>query len=154
MKLRICKTHPNARVPQYATASAACFDLYAATVDGATHLGRHVDPWQPVTCGTGLQFEIPDGHVMLIYSRSGHGFHHRVGLSNAVAVIDADFRGEVMVQLATHEDPGDHSLGMFVQPGDRIAQARIVAAPRVEFEVAEQLSITERGAGGFGSTGA
>lgn len=154
MKLRICKTHPGARVPEYATEGAACFDLHAATVDGAAHIGRHVDPWQPVTVDTGLQFEIPEGHVMLIFSRSGQGFHHRVGLSNAVGVIDADYRGTVKVQLTTHEDPGDHSLGFFVQPGDRVAQALVLPVQRCTFEAAEQLSITERGAGGFGSSGA
>lgn len=84
----------------------------------------------------------------MVCSRSGHGFNYGVRLSNCVGVIDSDYRGEVMVKL--HNDSEDT---YWVEAGDRIAQAYIVPVPRVVFEVAEQLSITERGNGGFGSTG-
>lgn len=62
MKLKIQLQHPNAKAPTYATEGAACFDLYAATVDGYSTLGKLVYHGSPVTCGTGLAFEVPDGH--------------------------------------------------------------------------------------------
>ena len=156
MKLKIQLQHPNAKVPTYATDGSGCFDLYAATVDGAESIGTTVTPSEPVLCGTGLAVDIPQSHVMLIFSRSGHGFNHGVRLSNCVGVIDSDYRGEVMVQL-TQDDRMDDELydlrSTFVQPGERIAQAMVIPVPRVEFEVVEQLTLTERGSGGFGSTG-
>jgi dUTP pyrophosphatase len=153
MKIRILKTHPDAKAPQYSSDGSGCFDLKAVTVNGAHHTDTIVKPWVPVTCDTGLVFEIPDGHVMLIFSRSGHGFHHRVHLSNCVGVIDADYRGSVQVQLTSHDNRPENIAGLEVRPGDRVAQAMVIPAERVEFEVAEQLTLTERGEGGFGSTG-
>ena len=154
MKLRILKLHPNAQAPTYATAGAGCFDLYAATVDGKQHIGSVVSHGYPIICGTGLAFEVPDGHVLAIFSRSGQGFKHEVRLSNCVGIIDADYRGEVMVKLTADDNFDESTPAYFARPGDRIAQAMLMPVPRVEFEVAEQLSITERAAGGFGSTGA
>lgn len=142
MKIRILKTHPNAKEPTYATEGAACFDLYA--VDGAWVSDDDTQSFR-----TGLSFEVPDGFAMLVYSRSGHGFKNGIRLVNSVGVIDSDYRGEVMVKLRN-----DGEFGYCVEAGDRIAQAYIVPVPKVEFEVAEQLSITERGTGGFGSSGA
>lgn len=154
MKLRILKLHPNAQAPTYASEGAACFDLHAATVAGHTRVGTTVTHGYPITCGTGLAFEVPAGWVLEIHSRSGQGFKHDVRLANCTGLIDSDYRGEVMVKLsADHNTQTEDSPPYFVRPGDRIAQARLVPAPRVAFEVAEQLSITERGAGGFGSTG-
>jgi dUTP pyrophosphatase len=89
---------------------------------------------------------------MLIYSRSGQGFKDAIRLSNCTGVIDADYRGEV--QVALRYDGEDELRCPKVRVGDRIAQAMLVPAPKVVFEVAEQLSLTERGAGGLGSTGA
>ncbi|WP_101048892.1 dUTP diphosphatase [Macromonas nakdongensis] len=155
MKLRILKLHPNAQVPAYAHADDACFDLAAATVAGFSHVGTGIDHGQPVMCCTGLAFEVPQGHVMLIFSRSGHGINQGLRLANCVGVIDPGYTGEVMVKL-TQDMLYDAELDArwsFVKPGDRIAQALILPVPRVEFEVAEQLTITERGANGFGSTG-
>lgn len=150
MKLKIKKLHPDAIVPQYATAGAACFDLVALTVRGAYQLGANVDHGHPIECGTGLAFEVPSGHVMLIFSRSGHGFHG-MRLANCVGVIDSDYRGEVKVILTQDLIPGD--FGIFVKPGDRIAQAMILPVPAVELELVDELSSTQRGTGGFGSTG-
>ena len=154
--MRICKLHKNAVVPTYAHETDACFDLYAATVGGMTELGRHVDPMHPVVCGTGLAFEVPEGFAMLIFSRSGHAFKNAARLANCVGVIDAGYAGEVMVKLTADDtvalDSG-RQQPLHINPGDRIAQAMLVAVPRVEFQVVEQLGLTERGAGGFGSTG-
>lgn len=101
------------------------------------------------TFDTGLAFEIPPGWVMLIFSRSGHGFKSQTRLANCVGVIDSDYRGQVSVRLTV-----DAGGGLSVAHGDRIAQAMLVPIPRVELIEVDELSDTERGAGGFGSTGA
>lgn len=101
---------------------------------------------------TGLAFEIPEGHVMLIFSRSGHGFKNNIRLGNCVGVIDADYRGPVKVKLAA-DDMGDWYTGLCIEYGDRIAQGMVIPFPSVEFVVSDELSATERGKGGFGSTG-
>ena len=158
MKLKIKKLHSLAKVPEYAHDTDACFDLHACMVDGMAYIGRHVEPGYPVTFGTGLAFEVPDGWAMLIFSRSGQGFNHSVRLANCVGVIDAGFRGEVMVKLTSDALESDPAITdkqpYFVQPGDRIAQAMLVPVHRVAFEVVEELGKSERGAGGLGSTGA
>jgi dUTP pyrophosphatase len=150
--LRICKLHPKASLPQYASEGAACFDLHAATVDGKAHVGATVTHGHPIVCGTGLAFEVPEGWVLEIHSRSGQGFHHDVRLANCTGIIDSDYRGEIMVKLSADLNAYTASE-YYVHPGDRIAQARLVPAPRCSFEVVEQLTLTERGSNGFGSTG-
>lgn len=142
MQVKVKKLHPEARLPEYATTGAACFDI--RTIEGGEVEARG----GTLNCRTGLAFEIPAGHVMLIYSRSGHGFKNSVRLVNAVGVIDADYRGEVAVKLIN-----DSPLAFGVEPGDRIAQAMIIPVPGIEFVEADELSDTTRGAGGFGSTG-
>lgn len=152
--LKAKRLHENAIIPKYQTAQSACFDLHAATVAGASTIGSNVTQGFPVTCGTGLAFDIPENNVMLIFSRSGHGFKHQVRLSNCAGVIDADYTGEVMVQLVCDEP--DHDMGhvpFFVRPGDRIAQAMILPVDQWAIEEVTELKETERGAGGFGSTG-
>lgn len=137
------KTSPTAKLPQYMTDGAGCFDLYADIDQTFT-----VYFSAPVTFPTGLKFEIPPGWVMLLYSRSGHGFNSNVRLANCVGVIDSDYRGEVMVKLTA-----DEGGLLTVSPGDRIAQGMLIKTIRVQFEEAGDLSKTERGDGGFGSTG-
>jgi len=144
MNVKIKKIHPDAKVPVYGSKGAACFDLYAARV-----INTADDIELTVTYGTGLQFEVPEGHVMMIYSRSGHGFKHGITLVNSTGVIDADYRGEVCVKLRKTR------IDMYGMPdvGERIAQAMIIPVEQVSFEEADELSNTERGEGGFGSTG-
>lgn len=163
MKLKIKKLHPDAQLPVYASPGAAAFDLHALTVEECHQLGSNVEHGYPVTCGTGLAVEIPAGHVMLVFSRSGHGFKHGLRLANCVGVIDSDYRGEVCVKLTKDHFwrdtlagsiPGTRTEPPFIKPGDRIAQAMIVPIPSVEFEEVSELDETDRGAGGFGSTGA
>lgn len=137
MEVRIKKTHPDAIIPTYSTEGSACFDLYAIQ-----------DGYAGSTFGTGISFQVPDGHVMLVFSRSGHGFNHSTRLANCVGVIDSDYRGEVKVKLVR-----DDGLDFIVRVGDRIAQAMIIPYPKVSFVVSDELSETERGTGGFGSTG-
>lgn len=146
MKVKIKKLHPAAIIPQYATTGAACFDLHAIC-DPSPLLFINEDS---LLANTGLSFEIPEGHVMMVYSRSGHGFKHDIRLANCTGVIDSDYRGEVMVKLTR-----DNFIAppLTISNGDRIAQAMIVPVDRVEFEEVKELTDTERGTGGFGSTG-
>lgn len=142
MQVNIKYLHPEAKTPTYATEGAACFDLYAAEVVNipVEHGGDiYNDNFQ-----TGLAFEIPQDHVMLVFSRSGHGFNHGASLINSVGIIDSDYRGEVSVKMNAPIPAG---------VGDRIAQAMIIPVDRVEFKVTAELTPTERGEGGFGSTG-
>lgn len=141
MNIKLKKLSPGARVPQYATAGAACFDLHT------THLGQ-VPALESTTFHTGLAVEVPENHVLLIYSRSGHGFKSGLRLCNCVAAIDSDFRGEVMIKIHN-----DSRIAFSFEAGDRIAQGMVVPVPRVTFEVVDELSDTARGAGGLGSTG-
>lgn len=150
MKLRIQKLHPGATVPVYSTDGAAAFDLFATTVNGAETAGDYVTPDHPVVVGTGLAFEVPPGYMLEIRSRSGLAFSY--GVTAFPGTIDSDYRGEVNILLTCRPKNRDARL-IRINPGDRIAQAMLAPAPRVVFEVAEQLSITERGDGGFGSSG-
>lgn len=140
MKVKIKKLTDNAITPTYGTSGAACFDIYNADLFAC-------DIWSDVF-RTGLSFEVPDKHVMLVFSRSGHGFKSDVRLANCVGVIDSDYRGELMVKLS---NDSDESFTVF--PNDRIAQAMIIPFEQVQFEVVDELSETDRGTGGFGSTG-
>ena len=144
MNVKLLAVHPEAKMPVYGSAGAACFDLYAAhIVDTDFENGR------TVTYGTGLQFEVPEGHAMMIYSRSGHGFKHGITLANGTGVVDADYRGEVLVKL-TKRDSNVYGMPCV---GERVAQAMIIPVEQVCFEESDELSDTERGEGGFGSTG-
>jgi dUTP pyrophosphatase len=145
MKLKIKKLDPRAVMPQYATDGAGAFDLVA--LPGETFKAHPCDHGAAMY-RTGLAFEVPRGHVMLIFSRSGHGFNDAIRLSNCVGVIDSDYRGEVKVSLRA-----DGYRSGKIGGGDRMAQAMLVKIPSVEFEEVEELSDTARGAGGFGSTG-
>lgn len=140
--IKIKLLNKNAKVPTYATVGAACFDIYAT--EGADILGG-----EQLAIGTGLAFDLPEGKALMIYSRSGHGFKSGVRLGNCVGVLDSDFRGELKVCI---RNDGDSVFS--VRVGDRIAQGMIIDVERYEFEAADELSDTERGAGGFGSTGA
>ena len=148
MNIKIQLQHPNAKAPTYATDGSACFDLYAATVNGCAQNGDVCYQGHPVLCDTGVAFEVPHGHVLSIKSRSGLAFLHSV--MAFPGEIDSDYRGSVKVLLysiSTDETP------VRIEPGQRIAQARIEPAPQVQFETVEQLTLTERGTGGFGSSG-
>lgn len=153
MKIKIKKLHPNAKTPTYATDGSGCFDLYAATVNDAQHIGSHVYEGAPAICDTGFAFEIPPGNVMLIFSRSGHGFNFDTRLGNAVGIVDSDYRGSVKVKLTCDIDAPDDEPPLFISPGDRVAQAMVIPFERVEFPEVEELTDTVRGANGFGSTG-
>lgn len=153
MRVKVKRLHPGAAIPRYATDGAACFDLQAIVETYPPFGGeaRTVLAGEGATFRTGLAFEIPAGHVMLIFSRSGHGFRNDTRLANCVGVIDSDYRGEVMVRLARDEYGPIDVLA--VRHGDRIAQAMIIPVPTAELIETDELDETERGVGGFGSTG-
>ena len=145
VQLKVKRLHPDAIMPKYQSAGAACFDLHA--ICGHNPI---VVPEREVF-DTGLAFEIPQGWVMLIFSRSGDGFKRDLRLANCVGVIDSDYRGEVKVKL-TYD--GCAEEGAVIKHGDRIAQAMLVQLPQVDLVEVGELSTTERGEAGFGSTGA
>lgn len=146
MKVKIKKLHPLAVIPKKAHPTDAGFDLYCT--------GSVID-WarQELTCSTGLAFEIPEGYAGFIFPRSSVS-NKPLMLHNAVGVIDAHYRGEVTAKFhitdlrAYLQDDENKYL-----EGDRIAQMIILPYPQVEFEEATALSETDRGEGGYGSTG-
>ena len=142
MQIKVKRLVPSAKLPMLASTGAACFDVHTSC-----GTPQWVTKDKPLVCSTGLAFEVPTGHVMLVFSRSGHGFKHDVRLSNAVGVIDSDFRGELKVKLAADND------NYLVHPGERIAQVMLLPLPTVIFDEVDHLSSTDRGTGGFGSSG-
>ncbi len=153
MNVMIKRLTEGAQVPTYATLGSACFDIYVDTStwpERTKESGLHIHPYAPYHLSTGLAFEIPQGYVMLIFSRSGHGFNHAIRLSNCTGVIDSDYRGELKVSI-TNDMPETRFV---VKPGDRIAQGMILPIAQVRFVLSDELSETARGEGGMGSTGA
>ena len=142
MKVKVKRLYDSAILPTYATDGSGCFDIY-------TMLNGDTDYNEPHTYSTGLAFEVPEDHVMLIFSRSGHGFKNDVRLSNCVGIIDSDYRGELKVKLTCDKI----GWGLEVNAGDRIAQGMIIPVAKVSFEEVTALSDTERGVNGFGSSG-
>ena len=131
-------------LPYFATGGAACMDLCACMDESITlNAGeRHLVP-------TGIAIALPSAeYVALVFARSGLGIKKGVCLSNGVGVIDSDYRGEIGVGLVNLGD-----APYTVQPGDRIAQLMVVPVVQPTLTVVETLDETERGAGGFGSTG-
>ena len=142
-EVRIKKLSPDAVVPTYGSPFSAGADLYACEKEPVT-----IEPGKTVLIHTGLSFEIPEGFAGLIYARSGLATKKGLAPANKVGVIDADYRGEIGVILAnmSNED-------FTVCDGDRIAQMVIARHERAEWVECDVLDETERGAGGFGSTG-
>ena len=133
----------NATCPSYQSASAAGADLYAAIDKALT-----IEAGQTVLVPTGVAMEIPEGFVGLVYARSGLATKKGLAPANKVGVIDSDYRGEIMVALHNHSNKSAE-----IEAGERIAQIVLTPYLTAQFEIADELSSTERGAGGFGSTG-
>ena len=142
-KVKVKILNKEAKIPMYQSSSAAGADLYAAESQDIT-----IGAGQTVLVKTGIAMEIPEGYVGLIFARSGLATKIGVAPANKVGVIDSDYRGEIMVALHNHS--GNDAI---ISAGDRIAQIALVPYLTAQFEEAEELSSTERGAGGFGSTG-
>jgi dUTP pyrophosphatase len=143
MKVPFIKLHPDAVMPTYGSRHAAGADLYAlAETEILIPAGK------TVFVSTGIAMEIPEGFVGLVFARSSMGAKRNLAPANKVGVIDSDYRGEIKVVLHNHGD-----TDQVVMPGERIAQLAIVPYLTAEFEECTSLSDTERGEGGFGSTG-
>ncbi|MDH3190099.1 MAG: dUTP diphosphatase [Acidimicrobiia bacterium] len=119
-----------------------------AAVDLHTRIDFDLKPGQRLTVPTGLAVAIPDGYAGLVMPRSGHARDHGIGVVNSPGVIDSGYRGEISVLLINY---GDESVDF--SRGDRIAQISVVPVPEVEWVEVEDLDPSERGDGGFGSTG-
>ena len=132
-----------ARVPAYGSNHAAGADLYALT-DGPVTIA----PGGTALIHTGIAVAVPQGYVGLVYARSGLACKRGLAPANKVGVIDADYRGEVMIYLHNHGDEPQT-----VEDGERVAQLVITPYLTAQFERADELDGTERGSGGFGSTG-
>jgi len=141
--VKIKKLSEKAVIPTYGSEYSAGADLYACT-DGEISIKPHETYLVP----TGVAVELPVGYAGLIYARSGLASKKGLAPANKVGVVDCDYRGEVKVALHNHSEEGQT-----VCAGERIAQLVITPYLTAEFSVGEELSQTERGAGGFGSTG-
>ena len=141
-KISVKKLHPNAVLPTYGSAYAAGADLYALCEEELVFA-----PHETKLVKTGLALEIPEGYAGLIYARSGLASKRGLAPANKVGVIDADYRGEVMVALHNHS-----TVEQKISAGERIAQLVVAPFLKASFEEEEELSDTVRGAGGFGST--
>jgi dUTP pyrophosphatase len=142
MSLLVRRLHERAVLPTRAYDGDAGLDLYA--LDGA-----ELGPGERVSLRTGIAVEIPDGRAGLVLPRSGLAARHGIALVNAPGLIDAGYRGEVQVLLLNTD-----RLGSFaISPGDRIAQLVLVRIEAPEVVEVDVLGVSERGAGGFGSTG-
>lgn len=142
VRIQIEKTNPNAPTPEYATFGASGFDLHLFS-DKEIKIENNEIAKLP----TGLKFEIPSGFGLFIFSRSSVAMRG-VSLANGVGVIDSDYRGEVLVPLRNLS-----GCGVTIQPGTRIAQGVVMPVCFVQFDVVDNLTLTTRGSGGFGSTG-
>ena len=143
MKIKIKKLNEKAITPTYGTEYSAGADLYALLEETA-----EIKSHETFFVHTGISVEIPEGYCGLIFARSSLGAKRGLAPANKVGVIDADYRGEIMVALHNHSE-----IAAKVEPGERIAQLAIVPFLKAEFEESDELSDTTRGFGGFGSTG-
>lgn len=142
-KLRVKKLREEAVLPERKTPGSAGYDLCAC-------IGREftIEPGELVIIPTGIAMEVPTGCAGMIFTRSGLGVKHGITVSNGVGVIDSDYRGEVHVGLRNSS-----RTAYTVRPGERIAQLIVLPVCLPEVEEIDELSETQRGEGGFGSTG-
>ena len=141
--VKVKKLNEKAIIPTYGSSFAAGADLYACCEGEIS-----INPGETVLIKTGIAMEIPENFVGLVYARSGIATKRGLAPANKVGVIDADYRGEIMVSLHNHSN-----LVQSISEGERIAQLVIAPYLTANFVEAETLDETARGAGGFGSTG-
>ena len=141
--IRVKKLNEKAILPTYGSAEAAGADLYACLDAPVT-----VQPGETAWIPTGIALEVPKGCAGLVYARSGLGVKRGLAPANKVGVIDSDYRGQIHVVLLNHG-----KTEQTIQHGERIAQFLITPVLTPAYEEADELSDTDRGVGGFGSTG-
>lgn len=149
MKIKIKRLHPDAIIPTYGTEGASGFDLYAVE-------DVPLYPGQTNTIGTGLAFEVEPGYELQIRPRSGLSLKTALRVANSPGTVDSDYRGEVKI-IMQNTKPFNYYTAeedlIVIKKGERIAQGVICPVIKVEFDVTDELQETERGEGGFGSTG-
>ncbi|MDR1101970.1 MAG: dUTP diphosphatase [Clostridiales bacterium] len=143
MRLKVKKLNPHAETPYYASKHAAGLDISACL-----EAPMEIAPNERTVVPTGLVAAIPKGHVGLMFPRSSIALKSGITLPNSVGVIDSDYRGEIGVAVVNISDEL-----RIIEPGMRIAQLVVVPIPDMEVELVDELDVTERGHGGFGSTG-
>jgi len=143
VEVKIKKLNPNALLPIYQTEHSAAMDAQACLDTPMT-----LQPMERAMVPTGLAFEIPEGYEMQVRARSGLSIKHGIAMVNGVGTIDADYRGELNVLVI---NLGQEAF--VIEPGMRIAQLLITKYDKVAWIETETLSETDRGEGGFGSTG-
>lgn len=143
MKVQFKKLRAIAAAPTRGSSAAAGYDLRACIDAPVT-----IAPGETVMVGTGLSVAVPEGYFGAVFARSGLSCKQGLRPANCVGVCDSDYRGEYTVAL--HNDSAVERL---VAPGDRIAQLVVMPYLSLDFEEVDELDATERGAGGFGSTG-
>ena len=141
--VKFIKINEMAQTPTRGSLCAAGYDLSAAISSNIT-----IPPHTTIKIGTGLAIELPDGTFGAVYARSGIASREGLRPANCTGVIDSDYRGEVIVALHNDSD-----VNRMVEPGERIAQLVVQPYVNIEFEEVETLNNTNRGSGGFGSTG-
>ena len=141
--IRVKKQDSRAILPTYGSAQAAGADLYACLDAPVT-----IEPGETAWVGTGIALEVPAGCAGLIYARSSLGTKRGLAPANKVGVVDSDYRGEIRVVLLNHG-----KVSQTIEHGERIAQFVITPVLTPAYEEVEELSDTQRGVGGFGSTG-
>ena len=143
MEVKIKKTHKNAKLPARGSEYSAGADLYACLDEDL-----EIMPGETKFVTLGIQMELPEGYAGFVFARSGLASKEGLAPANKVGVVDSDYRGNCMVAIHNHSQEK-----RIVKNGDRIAQLVIMPVCLAEFVEAEVLSETERGSGGFGSTG-
>jgi len=143
VEVKVKKLNPKATLPAYQTEHAAAMDVHACIDTPIT-----LQPLERAMIPTGLAFEIPEGYEMQVRARSGLSIKHGLTMVNGVGTIDADYRGELNILVINlGQEP------FVIEPDMRVAQLLVTKYDKVVWNVAEKLSETDRGEGGFGSTG-
>ena len=144
MKIAVKKLREGAALPTRGSASAAGYDLRACIEESVI-----ITPGATAMVGTGLSIAVPEGYFGAVFARSGLAAKQGVRPANCVGVCDSDYRGELFVAAINND-----SQPQVIENGDRVGQLMILPVIRAEYEECEELDGTQRGAGGFGSTGA
>lgn len=132
-------------LPEYKTKGSAGFDIQAIIPNGENFV---LEPHKQVNLDTGLYFEIPQGYELRVQGRSGNAMNYGISVTQGLGCVDSDYRGEVKIFLTNHGNKP-----FIIKHGDRIAQGIISPVYQAEWIEVEELSETERGKNGFGSTG-
>lgn len=162
MDIKIKRLTETAIVPTKAHSTDACFDIYADCPNHKYEVTKYtygvaiteygegiaIEPGKAVTIHTGFSTDIPDGYFAAVFPRSGMGIKRHLRLSNSTGIIDSSYRGEWMVALYN-----DGEETQIIHHGDRIAQFTLLPVLDVKLDEVEELNETERGQGGFGSSG-